>query len=50
MIMIYSKKFGLAINIKTNLFVVNFLDIKLNLLNGTFKPYRKPNNDAICVY
>ena len=38
------KKYGLAITIKTNLFVVNFLDIQFNLLNGTFKPYRKPNN------
>ena len=41
------KKYGLAITIKTNLFVVNFLDIQFNLLNGTFKPYRKPNNDPI---
>ena len=33
------KKYGLAIIIKTNLFVANFLDIQFNLLNGTFKPY-----------
>ena len=33
------KNYGLVITIKTNLFVVNFLDIKFNLLNGTFKPY-----------
>ena len=44
------KKYGLAITIKTNLFVVNFLDIQFNLLNGTFKPYRKPNNDPIYVH
>ena len=44
------KKYGLAITIKTNLFVVNFLDIQFNLLNGTFKPYRKPNNDPISVH
>ena len=44
------KKYGLVITIKTNLFVVNFLDIKFNLLNGTFKPYRKPNNDRIYVH
>ena len=44
------KKYGLAITIKTNLFVVNFLDIQFNLLNGTFKPYRKPNNNPIYVH
>ena len=33
------KKYGLAITIKTNLFVVNFVDIQFNLLNGAFKPY-----------
>ena len=32
------KKYGLAVTIKTNLFVVNFLDIQFNLLKGTFKP------------
>ena len=44
------KKCGLAITIKTNLFVVNFLDIQFNLLSGTFKPYRKPNSDPIYVH
>ena len=44
------KKHGWAITIKTNLFVVNFLDIQFNLLNGTFKPYWKPNNDPIYVH
>ena len=38
------KKYGLAITIKTNLFVVKFLDVQFNLLNGTFKPYRKLNH------
>ena len=44
------KKYGSAITIKTNLLVVTFLDIQFNLLNGTFKPYRKLNNDPIFVY
>ena len=44
------KKYGLAITIKTNLFVVNFLDIQFNLLNGTFKSYQKLNNDPIYVH
>ena len=33
-----------------NLFVVSVLDIEFNLLNGTFKPYRKSNNDPIYVH
>ena len=44
------KKYELAIIIKANLFVVNFLDTQFNVLNGTFKPYRKLNNDPIFVY
>ena len=44
------KKYELAIIIKANLFVVNFLGIQFNVLNGTFKPYRKLNNDPIFVY
>ena len=44
------KKYELAIIIKANLFVVNFLDIQFNVLNGTFKPYRKLNNDPIYVH
>ena len=39
-----------AITSKANLFVVNVLDIQFNLLNVTFKPYRKPNNDKIYVH
>ena len=44
------KKYELAIIIKANLSVVNFLDIQFNVLNGTFKPYRKLNNDPIYVH
>ena len=44
------KKYGLTITIKTNLFVVNFLDIQFNPPNGTFKKYRKPNNDLISAH
>ena len=44
------KKYGLAITIKTNRCVVNFLDIQFNLLNSTFKPYRKPNNEPVYVH
>ena len=35
------KEIGFKIAIKTNLKVVDFLDITFNLSNGTYKPYRK---------
>ena len=36
------KKYGLATTYY--LLAVNVLDIQFYLLNGTFKPYEKPNN------
>ena len=36
---------GLKITAEVNYQIVNFLDITLNLNNGKFKPYRKPNNN-----
>ena len=41
---------GLSITTKANLKVVNFLDIQLDLINGTYRPYRKPNDDMVHVY
>lgn len=38
------KKEGLSITIDTNLDIVNFLDVTLNLKSNRFYPYRKPNN------
>ena len=38
------KEIGFKIEIKINLKVVDFLDINFNLSNGTYKPYRKPND------
>ena len=35
---------GLKITIESNLKVVNFLDITLNIHNGKYYPYRKPGN------
>ena len=46
----YIKRYGVAIAIKTNLFVVDFLDIQFNPLYSTFKPCRKPNKDLIYVH
>ena len=38
------KDISFLIDIKTNLEIVNFLNITFSLTNGTFKPYKKPNN------
>ena len=42
------KECGLNI-IKTNLKVVNFLDIKMNLDTGTYRPWRKPDNLPVYI-
>ena len=41
---------GLKITIETNLRVVNFLDITLNLSDGKYYPYRKPNDRPVYVH
>ena len=38
------KDFGLKIVAESNLKVVNYLDVALNLNNGSFKPYHKPDD------
>ena len=38
-----------TITTKINLKIVNYLDVQLNLNEKTYKPYRKPNNDPICI-
>ena len=43
------KNFGLKITIETNLTVVNFLDVTLNLRSGQFMPYRKPNDTPLYI-
>ena len=43
------KEIGFKIKIKINLKVVNCLDITFNLSNGTYKPYRKPNNNLLSL-
>ena len=40
---------GLSTATKTNLKVVNFLNIQLGLINGTYWPYRKPNGNLMYV-
>ena len=43
------KKQGLNISISTNLKICNFLDVTLNLTDGTHSPYRKPNNETLYI-
>ena len=43
------KELGLQITIQTNLKIVNFLDITFNLQDGSFKPYRKPNDKPLYI-
>ncbi|KAL5014501.1 hypothetical protein ScPMuIL_008771, partial [Solemya velum] len=40
------KKYGLKITIEANKKIVNFLDVTLNLNNGKYSPYNKPNNEG----
>ena len=41
------EQFGLKITAKSNLHVVNFLDVTFDLSTGKYKPYRKPNEDPL---
>ena len=43
------KVVGFKIDIKTNLKVVDFLDATFNLSNGTYKPYKKPNDTLLYI-
>ena len=38
------KDTGFAIDVETNLKIVDFLDITFNLSNGTYRSYKKPND------
>ena len=39
------KDFRFKLEIKTNLIEFDFLKVTFSLINGTFRPYEKPNND-----
>ena len=43
------KNAGFKIKIKTNLQIVDFLDVTFNLLDETYKPYKKPNEQLLYV-
>ena len=44
------KRNGLNITIQCNQKIVDFLDVTFNLTNGTYKPYRKPNNTTNYIH
>ena len=44
------KENGLSLKTECNLKTVNYLDITLNLNTGTYKPYRKPNDETIFIH
>ena len=43
------KNAGFKIKIKTHLQIVDFLDVTFNLLDETYKPYKKPNDQLLYV-
>ena len=44
------KEHGLLLEIECNLKIANYLDITLDLKNGTYKPYRKPNDETLYIH
>ena len=44
------KQTAFKIEIETNLKIVNFLDVTFNLVNSTYRPYRKPNDNLLYIY
>ena len=43
------KETGFKIDIETDLKIVNFLDMTFNLINGSYKPYKKPNDSLLYI-
>ena len=43
------QKFDLSITSETNLRIVNFLDVTLNLSTGKYQTYNKPDNDPLYI-
>ena len=44
------KENRLSLEIECNLKTVNYLDITLDLNTGTYKPYRKPNDEILYIH
>ena len=43
------KSCGLNITVKTDLKTADFLDVRLDLVNNTYQPYRKPNSETVYI-
>lgn len=43
------KEIGFKIDIKTNLKIVDFLDVTFNLNNDTYRPYKKENDKLLYI-
>ena len=43
------KEIGFKIDIETNLKIADLLDVTFNLINGSYKPYKKPNNTLLYI-
>ena len=43
------KSVGLKITVESNLKIVNYLDVTLNLTNGRYQPFRKPGNNPLYI-
>ena len=43
------KRYDLSITIETNIRTVSFLDPTFDLMNNTYKPYRKPNDEPLDI-
>ena len=44
------KDIGFSIDIQANLKEVDFIDVKLNLQNGAYRPYQKPNDQLLYIH
>ena len=49
-IIVVFKDIGFNLQIKTNLKEVDFIDVSLNLRNGTYRSYKKPNNRLLYIH
>ena len=41
---------GLQMIIKCNLKIVDYLDVTLNLNDGTYRPFHEPNEETTCIH
>ena len=43
------KGFRLSITVKINVIYANYLDVNFDLTTDIYKPYRKPNDEPVCI-